>query len=302
MDIASYLQRFENSLTSYTGDDPLDAWIKFVEYLEQRLPTDGGRGMLLVFERLIQRFLNVEQYANDIRYVNYCIKCASYYVDPVSLYSQVFSRGVGTRTAGLYVAWAQHFEQRGLHEQADAVYQKALENQAHPASTVLHEYKQFQTRTRSETAVSGGSRNPLQNSNLTNQVPHREPVTQNKMSVDCPSKFIDIVSRSETSGTIPTSQGSGIQTVSEYTVEDLVCDESELCFEEARAQNYFRKLPEQEEKDETDFTLTPSEGEERNKWLLEKVFCDLEIRQTSSQKVRQKHPDAIGCAECASEP
>lgn len=47
--------------------------------------------------------------------------------------------------------------------------------------------------------------------------------------------------------------------------------------------------------------LTSSEFEERNKWLLEKVFCDLEIRQTSSQKVRQKHPDAIGCAECASE-
>lgn len=79
--------------------------------------------------------------------------------------------------------------------------------------------RQFQTRSRSETAVSGkiaylkvpllynvgflsleifivallsdyfficifyeaGSRNPLQNSNLTNQVPHREPVTQNKV-------------------------------------------------------------------------------------------------------------------------
>lgn len=52
-------------------------FFRFVEYLEQRLPTDGGRGMLLVFERLIQRFLNVEQYANDIRYVNYCIKCVS---------------------------------------------------------------------------------------------------------------------------------------------------------------------------------------------------------------------------------
>lgn len=306
MDIASYLQRFENSLTSYTGDDPLDPWIKFVEYLEQRLPADGGRGMLLVFERLVQRFLNEERYANDIRYVNYCIKCASYYLDPVSLYSQVFSRGVGTRTAALYVAWAQHFEERGLHEQADAVYQKALENQANPASTVLHEYKQFQTRTRSETAVSAGSRNPLQNSNLTNQVPHREPVTQNKMSVDCPSKppaskFIDIVSRSETSGTIPTSQGSGIQTVSEYTVEDLVCDESELCFEEARAQNYFRKLREQEENDKADLTLTPTELEERNKWLLDKVFCDLETRQTSSQKPPAAET-AAGVNPCLTQP
>uniref|UniRef100_A0A3Q4GGG9 BUB1 N-terminal domain-containing protein n=1 Tax=Neolamprologus brichardi TaxID=32507 RepID=A0A3Q4GGG9_NEOBR len=70
-------------------------------------------------------------------------------VDPVSLYCQVFSRGVGTRTAALYVAWAQHFEQRGLHEQADAVYQKALENQAHPASTVLHEYNLISVKVQS---------------------------------------------------------------------------------------------------------------------------------------------------------
>lgn len=70
-----------------------------------------------------------------------CVFQASYYSDPVVLYSHVFSKGVGTRTAALYVAWAKQFEQRGMREQADAVYQKALENRAQPAETVLHEYR-----------------------------------------------------------------------------------------------------------------------------------------------------------------
>uniref|UniRef100_A0A3B5QEQ3 BUB1 N-terminal domain-containing protein n=1 Tax=Xiphophorus maculatus TaxID=8083 RepID=A0A3B5QEQ3_XIPMA len=35
-------------------------------------------------------------------------------------------------TAALYLAWARHFEQKGMKDQADAVYLKALENQAQP--------------------------------------------------------------------------------------------------------------------------------------------------------------------------
>lgn len=66
---------------------------------------------------------------------------ASYNSNPNALYSHIYSKGVGTRTAALYVAWAQQFEHRGMNEQAEAVYQKAMENQAQPADTVLHEYR-----------------------------------------------------------------------------------------------------------------------------------------------------------------
>lgn len=48
-----------------------------MDYLEQRVPADDSSRMSLVFESLVQKFLNVEQYANDIRYVKYCIKCVS---------------------------------------------------------------------------------------------------------------------------------------------------------------------------------------------------------------------------------
>lgn len=59
----------------------------------------------------------------------------------MALFSYIYSKGIGTRTAALYVAWAQHSEQRGLTEQAKAVYQKAMENQAQPADAVLNEYR-----------------------------------------------------------------------------------------------------------------------------------------------------------------
>ncbi|XP_040921025.1 mitotic checkpoint serine/threonine-protein kinase BUB1 isoform X2 [Toxotes jaculatrix] len=305
MDIASYLQCFERSLSSYTGDDPLDPWDKFVEFLEQRLPADGCSGMSAVFDSLVQRFLNVERYANDIRYVSYCIKCASYYSDPVVLYSHIFSKGIGTRTAALYVAWAQQFEQRGMNEQADAVYQKAMENQAQPADTVLQEYRQFHARTRSQTPGSGG-RNPLQSFQLTNQMSsHREPVAQSKASVDClskppASKTTMIVSRSETSGAISSSQGSSAQTVPEYMKDELVCEGSELCFEEVRAETYFRKLRERQEKEHREnmekLLRTQEEGILMIKSMLEKVNHNLEACGGSAE---QPSPQMLSLVETA---
>lgn len=56
------------------------------------------------------------------------------------------------------------------------------------------------------------------------------------------------VSRSETSGAIRSGQSSSVQTVSEYMTDELVCEGSEFCFEEVRAEKYFRKLRETQEK------------------------------------------------------
>lgn len=63
------------------------------------------------------------------------------------------------------------------------------------------------------------------------------------------SLFSSRVSRSETSGVIPSSQGSSVQAVSEYMTDELVCEGSELCFEEIRAEKYFRRLQEKKEKE-----------------------------------------------------
>lgn len=48
---------------------------------------------------------------------------------------------------------------------------------------------------------------------------------------------------------IPSSRGSSVQTVSAYDKDELVCEGSELCFEEVRAAQYFRKKQEKELKE-----------------------------------------------------
>ncbi|XP_014880437.1 mitotic checkpoint serine/threonine-protein kinase BUB1 [Poecilia latipinna] len=287
MDIASYLRCFEESLASYSGDDPLAPWDRFVDFLEQRQPAGGSSEMSLVFDALVQRFLNVDQYANDVRYVNYCIRCASYCADPATLYAHVFSRGVGSRTAALYLAWARHFEQKGMKDQADAVYLKALENQAQPADTLLHEYRQFQSRTRTEPPASG-ARVPLQNSQLTNQMS-----PQKKAAAGSPSKLplrrtVTTASRAETSGMQRPSQDAATRTVSEYSEDALVRDGAEFCFEEVRAEKYFRKIRERQERERR-------ENMQQQLWQQEQ---EVQRLQSMLQQVNQGL-EACGGSHCA---
>ncbi|XP_035630355.1 mitotic checkpoint serine/threonine-protein kinase BUB1-like [Oncorhynchus keta] len=292
MNIGSHLQSFEESLSNYTGDDPLDPWDRFIEYLEKRLPAEDAKGMSLVLDRLVQRFLQEERYSNDIRYVNYCIKCASYYDEPIKLYSHIYSKGIGTRAAVLYVAWAQQFEQQGLLQQADAVYQRAMENQAEPADTVLQQYRRFQiSSSRGGTGASEGVRNPLQTSHLVNQLQsHREPGPQYKdpegLSQFPADRTVRIISRSENVVVNKPNQGLAVnlQTVSMYHTEDLICEGSELCFEEVRARRYFvrcKQVEKQREFEERQRLAREQEEEViRMNRLLEELESNLGVSST----------------------
>lgn len=78
--------------------------------------------------------------------------------------------------------------------------------------------------------------------------------------------FVCRVSRSETSGT---SQSSNVQVVCEYLKEELLCEGSELCFEEVRAAKYFRqvKLQQEDQTSKVVFGTEPSNLVENNKLL-----------------------------------
>ncbi|XP_029589839.1 mitotic checkpoint serine/threonine-protein kinase BUB1 isoform X3 [Salmo trutta] len=298
MDVGSHLQSFEQSLNNYTGDDPLDPWDRFIKYLEKRLPAEDSKAMSLVLDCLVQRFLQEERYTNDIRYVNYCIKCASYYNEPIKLYSHIYSKGIGTRDAVLYVAWAQQFEQQGLLQQADTVYQRAMENQAKPTDTVLQQYRMFQTRTSGSGAGASAVRNSLQKSNLVNQLQtHRVPSPQCKdpehlfqLPTD---RTVCIISRSENVAVNKPNQGPvvSLQTVSMYRTEDLFCDGSELCFEEVRARQYFvRRKQEKKRREFEDRQRLVREQEEevmRMNQLLEELESNLCVSSASALPVQQ---------------
>uniref|UniRef100_A0A8C7KNA4 Mitotic checkpoint serine/threonine-protein kinase BUB1 n=1 Tax=Oncorhynchus kisutch TaxID=8019 RepID=A0A8C7KNA4_ONCKI len=311
MNVGSHLQCFEESLRNYTGDDPLDPWDRFIEYLEKRLPAEDAKGMSLVLDRLVQRFLQEERYSNDIRYVNYCIKCASYYDEPIKLYSHIYSKGIGTRAAVLYVAWAQQFEQQGLLQQADAVYQRAMENQAEPADTVLQQYRRFQTSSsRGGTGASEDVRNPLQTSHLVNQLQsHREPGPQYKdpegLSQFPADRTVRIISRSENVVVNKPNQGLAVnlQTVSMYHTEDLICEGSELCFEEVRARRYFVRCKQVEKQREfVERQRLAREQEEeviRMNQLLEELESNLGVSSTVQGSSAIAPPVQASCTPAA---
>ncbi|XP_064173104.1 mitotic checkpoint serine/threonine-protein kinase BUB1 [Anguilla rostrata] len=256
MDIRTSSQRFEASLSSYTGDDPLDLWDRYIGFLEKKLPAGEQNSISVVLDRLVQTFLPQTRYYDDVRYINYCIKCASYYSEPINLYSYIYAKGIGTRAAALYIAWAEQFEKQGLLPQADAVYQRAVENLAEPAELVLQQYRLFQARMPvSQTAGAGAARNPLQNSQLINQKERpRETAPPQCTELEGLEQFpvdktIRIISRSENALVKQPAPGpaEGQQFVSMYCVNDLVCEGSELSFEELRARRYFDKRRQLEE-------------------------------------------------------
>lgn len=92
------------------------------------------------------------------------------------------------------------------------------------------------------------------------------------------------VSRSENSGAIPSSQSFNVQLVSEYLKDELLCEGSELCFEEVRAAKYFRKLEEQQEDQTSDvlfaeeqFMRSAEENFMSMRQTLEKIKQELEV-------------------------
>ncbi|KAJ8008912.1 hypothetical protein DPEC_G00083350 [Dallia pectoralis] len=285
MDVRSNFRAFEESISNYTGDDPLDPWDRYIHYLEKMLSASNSRDMSFVLDRLVQRFLPDERYFNDIRYINYCIRCASYYEEPINLYSHIYSKGIGTRAAVLYVAWAQQFEQQGQLQQADMVFQRAIENQAEPADTVLQQYRMFKSRL-SRSGASEGVRNPLKDSHFVNQLQsHREAGPQSKDTEDLSQlpadRTVRIISRSENAVVKKPSQGkaTSIQTVSMYRTEDLLCEGSELCFEEVRATRYFVKRSQEEKQREFDELQRRAREQDeevmRMKQLLENLETNL---------------------------
>ncbi len=51
---------------------------RFVQFLDNKLSLEEGKGMSVVLERLVQTFLQDERYHNDLRYVTHCIRCVCF--------------------------------------------------------------------------------------------------------------------------------------------------------------------------------------------------------------------------------
>uniref|UniRef100_H3BC50 BUB1 mitotic checkpoint serine/threonine kinase n=1 Tax=Latimeria chalumnae TaxID=7897 RepID=H3BC50_LATCH len=307
MDFQSCTQIFEEQIKNYTGDDPLNLWDRYVQWAEETLPAEERGNLAPLLERLITIFLQDKRYLNDARFINHCLKFAHFISDPYEFYSYLQCQGIGTRTAAFYMAWAQQFEMNGKLQQADAIFQLAIQSQAQPIDTLHYQYRLFQARaSQNPFSTQGVAREPLGSSQVLNPVVP-PPVTTPEKELD----FLDVarLKKKSPKSNWPSQkqevnlQANGnkfirthlstlappllictyiyLRDVSMYCKNNLISGDSELSFEEYRAKIYLKKYEQKQqiqvwEKEKEHFQKKQQEATEQA--MLEQRLEELHIQ------------------------
>ncbi|XP_078504888.1 mitotic checkpoint serine/threonine-protein kinase BUB1 [Lissotriton helveticus] len=247
MDIDSCVQMFESSIASYTGNDPLEVWERYVLWAEDAFPI-GEAKVNHLLERLISHFVCDRRYYNDERFIVCCIKFAVSLGEPTSFYEYLYNHGIGSRSAALFLAWAHLLEERGNMQIANSVLQKAIENHAEPMEHLNLQYRLFRLRlSRTSAQTRAGVGAVLQNSTIVNQmVPpaaglgNCDAVSSSKSQNSEPVVVMrTYISKSACNPTAPS-----VETNQEpmYCKAKLFIGDAELQFEELRALVYQKKV------------------------------------------------------------
>ncbi|XP_064623376.1 uncharacterized protein LOC135485367 [Lineus longissimus] len=151
-------QEFEIELRTYSGDDPLDVWYRYIKWTEQTYPK-GGCGkegnLIELLENCIQRFKDDDVYKNDFRYVNAWLKLANHQSEPLEIFSFMFNHGIGCMVSSFYSAWAWQYEESGNYKKADAIFQQGVRAGAQPMDQLKSQHLEFQARLARKVAEDG---------------------------------------------------------------------------------------------------------------------------------------------------
>ncbi|NWJ03311.1 BUB1 kinase, partial [Crypturellus undulatus] len=236
---------------------------RYVQWIEACVPNQEKQKLLPgVLQHVVKTFLDDERYYQDPRFINYCIKLGEFISPPGQYFDYLCGQGIGIKTSAFYVAWAQHLAKEGNVQAAGTVLQRGLHNQAQPIEKLQQMYCWLQNYGPQNPPLVQVAANikPLQTSQTENQMTAQKDVPNlNDPACVCKNqdpdsggtqscsssgtaevKYITYLSKSEvvpkTSSTV-----AECEQVAMYIKSLLVCEGSELSFEEVRAKIYFKK-------------------------------------------------------------
>ncbi|XP_074845314.1 mitotic checkpoint serine/threonine-protein kinase BUB1 [Carettochelys insculpta] len=261
MELAARARMFEAQIQSYQGEDPLDPWDRYLQWVEGAFPLQSGQEHLLAsLEQLVNAFINEERYHQDPRFIKYCIKLAEFISAPSQFFDYIYSQGVGTKMSALYIAWAQQLETEGNLQHAGVVLQKGIDNQAEPMESLQEQCRLFLSHIpQSHPLMQVAASKQLHNSQTPNQMAPRKDVSEADDTVSLPKsqdptfsaaqssldaagkvEYLTYISKSAVIPKQP-STSSELEQVAMYNKSMLICEGSELSFEEVRAKIIYRK-------------------------------------------------------------
>ncbi|NXX47492.1 BUB1 kinase, partial [Tricholaema leucomelas] len=218
---------------------------RYAQWVEGCLPLKEKQNRLpSLLEQLVKVFLGDKRYHQDPRFINYCIKLAKFISSPCQYFDYLYGQGVGAKASNFYVAWAQQLVNEGNVQCAGAVLQKGLHNQAQPRENLQQLYCFLQNYDPGNPPVQDAvTIKPLQISHAANQMAPRKGVSSlNDPVYACKNQvtYVTYISKSEV---LPKSSSAIVECeqIAMYNKNLLVCEGSELSFEELRAQRYLKK-------------------------------------------------------------
>ncbi|NXI95724.1 BUB1 kinase, partial [Psophia crepitans] len=254
---------YEAQIQNYEGPDPLEPWDRYVQWMEGCLPLQEKQSRLPgLLEQLVKVFLSDKRYHQDPRFVSCCVKLVEFITSPCQYFDYLYGQGVGVKASDFYIAWAQQLVNEGKVQCAAAVLQKGLHSQAEPRENLQQLYCWLQNYDPRNPPLQGAAAaiKPLQTSQAANQMAPRKGVSNlNDPAYACKSegpdsagtqscssggreevKYVTYISKSEV---LPKSSSTVVECeqVAMYDKNLLVCEGSELSFEELRAKRYFKK-------------------------------------------------------------
>ncbi|NXG15911.1 BUB1 kinase, partial [Grallaria varia] len=261
---------YEAQIRDYRGPDPLEPWHRYAQWAEGCLPLPEQQSCWpKLLEELVKTFLGDRRYHQDPRFLTYCLKLAEFISSPHQYFEYLQGQGVGAGCAAFYAAWARRLLAEGDAQGAGAVLLRGLQSQAQPRDTLQQLLGSLQSYNPENHPLQGaGGVKPLQTSHAENQMaPQKGVANVNPCknqgpdaagSQCCPAgeeevRYITYISRSEIVPKPPAAGTTGCEQVPMYDKNLLLCEGSELSFEELRARRYFqrsRRLQRQQELEE----------------------------------------------------
>ncbi|NWW44830.1 BUB1 kinase, partial [Pedionomus torquatus] len=259
--ILSSCRSYEAQIRNYQGIDPLEPWERYMQWVERCLPPQEKQNRLPgLLEQLVKMFLSEKRYHQDPRFISYCIKLAEFITSPCQYFDYLHGQGIGAKASNFYVAWAQQLVNEGNVQYAGAVLQKGLHNQAQPREILQQLYCWLQNYDPRNPLQGAAVIKPLQTSHAANQMaPQKDISNLNDPVHACKNqgpdsagaqlwssggkeevKYVTCISKSEV---LPKVSSTVVECeqVAMYDKKLLVCEGSELSFEELRAKRHLKK-------------------------------------------------------------
>ncbi|GAB4819517.1 hypothetical protein N2152v2_006563 [Parachlorella kessleri] len=122
-------REFWEEIATYSGEDPLEVWLKFIKWTQETFQAGGHKAELLpLLERCTRELQTLPRYKDDIRYL------------------RVWENEMGLEHTLYYIAYATYLEFRGNYAKADAVYQQGINRLAAPVDRLKAKFAEFQQR------------------------------------------------------------------------------------------------------------------------------------------------------------